>query len=834
MRDLHRFREVVRTRRRWVGRSQRQLATALGLHPDVLSHKLNGHGQAMLTRPEVLGIVTTLADWGALPDDADVEELLAAAGIPGRLNGTASSPMWDAGRVVAGVPAIGWPAAAANQATIFAATEAAPLRLARLPAARNSLIGRQPERREVAAALTVSRLVTLTGVGGTGKTRLAVQVGEDIRHRFGDGVGFVDLGSVRDPTLFATAVAAECGLVPTAADGAEADLATAFAQRSLLLVVDNVEQVVEAADVLGRLLTAAPGLHILATSRTCLDLYAEHVVRVPPLRTDAAELSVDSEAVQLFLARARAARSDFSADPDDLPVISDICAALDGLPLAIELAASKMRTYRPRELLPELTSRVEFLHGGPRDVPRRHQALRATLDWSYALLPTAAQRLLACVSVFGGPFDVGAAAAVSGEPEAAILPTLSELVDQSMVEVTVAPEQSFTLLQTIREYGRARLAESGELDGAERRNLRHHLSRVQTLTSGSPGMESKRMLQQLTVLAPNIRVALEVATRKGRGDVPCLEDGLALVAAASPLWMKRGPLAEGLMMIDRLLGVPAQHPGVPPGIMAVAHAQKSVMACFAGEYESAADHGYRSVDLYREIGDQRGLARAYRCAGEARYSIGREEEAGALFDSSREAALRAGDRAAVASAANMLGQLRGHQRRWLEADALLRTAISAFLGSGLGSGLGSSLHSLGELECDVGHLEAAENLLGAALRIDAALGDVRAMAYVFEGLAGLATRTGAHGLALSRLGTAQQLRETIGARLAPIDRRRLDRITAASLAWSNSGQRSGARHGGRVLNSADAVEQVMRTAPPAVSRGSDEKFLAWIGDHIGV
>ena len=799
MRDLGRFREAVRTRRRWVGRSQQQLAVAIGVHPDVLSHKLNGHGQAMLTRPEALGIVTTLADWGALTDDAQIEELLAAAGIPDGLNGTAASPMLPA------------------------------LRLARLPAARNSLIGREKERREVAAALTVSRLVTLTGVGGTGKTRLAVQVGEDIRQRFADGVGFIDLASVRDPTFFAAAVAADCGLVPTAAEQAEADLATALAQRSLLLVVDNVEQVVEAAGVLGRLLAAAPGLHILATSRTALDLYGEHVVRVPPLRTDVAERFVDSEAVQLFLARAKAARSDFAAEPDDLPVISEICAALDGLPLAIELAASKIRTYRPRDLLPELASRIEFLHGGPRDVPGRHQTLRATLDWSYALLPGVAQRLLACVSVLGGPFDVGTAAAVSGGEESAVLPTLAELVDQSMVEVTVSLDHSFNLLQTIREYGRARLAESGELDEVERRNLRHHLTRVQSLTGGSTGMESRRMLGALAALAPNIRVALSVATRRGAEDVYCLEDGLALVAAASPLWMKRGPLAEGLSIIDRLLEMQAEHSGVHPAIVARAHAQKSVMACFAGDYQSAADHGDSSVDLYLEIDDDRGLARAYRCAGEARYSVGRWEEAGALFVSSHEAARRAGDPAAVASAANMLGQLRAHQGRQSEADVLLRSAVSAFLESGVGSGLGSSLHSLGELESDVGHLEAAEHLLVAALRIDAALGDVRAMAYVFEGLAGLATRMGDHRVALSRLGTAQQLRETIGARLAPVDRRRLDRIIAVSLAWSNADERARASHGGRVQDIGQAVEQVMRTAPPAVARGGDEEFLAWIG-----
>src|SRR5262245_12156570 len=242
MGDLARFREGVRAYRRAVGRSQQQLAAAVGVHPNVLSHKLNGHGQAVLTTPEAIRIVTTLAGWGALETRSAAEELLAAAGVPAHAIPAAA---WTT------APLSALPAEASGAATPPSApstTDASPspvdtgrLRPTRLPAPRTALIGRHDERRDIAQALDAGRLITLTGVGGTGKSRLAVQVAADVADRYPDGVGYVDLSLVRDPALLATAVATACGLAPPAATDAEPVLIDAVANQQLLLVVDSLE-----------------------------------------------------------------------------------------------------------------------------------------------------------------------------------------------------------------------------------------------------------------------------------------------------------------------------------------------------------------------------------------------------------------------------------------------------------------------------------------------------------------------------------------------------------------------------------------------------------------
>ena len=254
--------------------------------------------------------------------------------------------------------------------------------------------------------MAAARLVTLTGVGGTGKTRLALQAASDLAGDFADGVAFIDLSPVDDPALLATVVARALGLTPASAQAAEAYLAEALHDRELLLVVDNLEHLLDETPLLARMLSVAPGLRLLATTRIPLRLYGEQTIRVPPLHLPGpGDTATDSEAVQLFIARARAVRPDFAPDADELAAIGEICAELDGLPLAIELAAARIRLYPPRALLPLLQSRLALLTGGPRDLPRRQQTLRAALDWSHALLPPGTRSLFACLGVFAGPFD---------------------------------------------------------------------------------------------------------------------------------------------------------------------------------------------------------------------------------------------------------------------------------------------------------------------------------------------------------------------------------------------------------------------------------------------
>jgi predicted ATPase len=833
MGDMARFRDGVRAYRRSVGRSQQQLATAVGVHPNVLSHKLNGHGRAVLTAPEAIRIVTTLAGWGALETRSAAEQLLAAAGIPAHaIPATAwtTAPLSALPTEPAGTAASSAPPMQAPVPT--SAGDSGRLRLARLPAPRTRLIGRQEERRDIPQALDTARLITLTGVGGTGKSRLAVQVATDVADRYPDGVGYVDLSLVPDPALLATAVATACGLAPPAATDAESVLIDAVADQHLLLVVDNLEHLVEGAPTLGRLLAAVPGLQVLATSRVALRLYGERTIRVPPLgltgrSTGQAE---DSDAVRLFVERARAAGYDFAATPDELSVISQICAAVDGLPLAIELAAAKTRMYAPRELLPLLQSRVSVLQGGPRDAPDRQQTLRATLDWSFALLSPSAQRLFGCVGIFAGRFDVAAAATVSAEPdEATIGDLLAELGDHSMVEIRTGPGPRFALLQTVREYALARLAERGDEDVVERRNLGHYLAQARALPAPA-GTARSDALASLDAVYPNIRVALDYALRKGQADPGCLNDGLLLAAAVSPMWLYRGPLAEGLLYLQRLLAVDQSR--VDATARAGAVLRLCALACFAGDYALAASYSRQCIDLFQQLDDPRGLARAYRYSGESSYAVGDLDVAATMFERALQTARGSGDEEGQGHAANMLGQLLRHQGALDDARRYLCDAVARFIRAGFPTGVGSTLHSLAEVSRDQGDLDEATQLTHAALRISDATGDTRAIAYIFEALAGLASLQGDDVQALRHVGTAHAIRERIGARLAPVDQGALDRFMAATFTATTAADQQAAYAHARRIPLETAIRDVLSEALPVIASGSDDEFTDWIISRV--
>ena len=513
MRDLRAFREAVREHRRAVGRTQQQLARSVGLHPHVLSHKLNGRDNAVLTTADVIGIASTLAGWGALATRPDLYALLDLMDVPRHaVPATAwSAPPLAALREIPGETA-------GSAAGLRAVTHAAPRSADRagprarvaavpLPAPAAPLIGRERERAEVAAALADSRLVTLTGPGGTGKTRLALQVARELAGGFADGVAFVDLAPVRDPALLATAVARAVGLVPLSAEAAEAHLADVLRDLKLLLVVDNLEQLLDETALLSRLLAGAEALRVLATSRTPLRLYGEQIVRVPPLGlpdASGAGTPADSEAVQLFMARARAVRPGFAPAAEELGAVAEICAALDGLPLAIELAAARIRLYSPQALLPLLRSRLDLLTGGPRDLPHRQQTLRAALDWSHALLTPEERQLFSCLGVFAGPFDATAAAAVSAEPDPArTVEQLADLADQSLLEVIAGDNPRFRMLQTVREYALARLAETGERDRVRHRHLTCYLALAWATRGDLDGPRQAEILDRLEAAYPN-------------------------------------------------------------------------------------------------------------------------------------------------------------------------------------------------------------------------------------------------------------------------------------------------------------------------------------------
>ncbi|MGB6577736.1 MAG: AAA family ATPase [Streptosporangiaceae bacterium] len=826
MRDLRGFREAVRVHRRAVGHTQRQLAKSIGLHPDVLSHKLNGSDNAMLTTQDVIGIATTLAGWGALATRTDVYALLDLAGVPRHAIPAAawSAPPLTvlrdirddvtASRTIS-APASGIPEGPA----VSPGQPAAPrprVTPTPLPASATQLIGRERERAEVAAAVGASRLVTLTGVGGTGKTRLALQAAHDLAGNFADGVAFIDVAPVRDPALIATTLARELGLAPPSAETAETHLIEALQSREMLLLVDNFEHLLDAVQLLARMLVVCPAIRLLTTSRIALRLYGEHTVRVPPLYLpgDYGSGLEDSEAVRLFIARARAVCPGFAPQEDELAATAEICAALDGLPLAIELAAARIRLYPPLALLPMLRSRLALLTGGPRDLPQRQQTLRATLDWSHDLLPAHARRLFAYLGVFAGSFDAAAASAVSGDPEPfTTLENLADLADQSLLEVTAGQPPSFRMLQTVREYSLARLAETGEQDAASQRHLAYFLNMALATHTGLDGPGQAGFFDQLEAAYPNLRAALEFADREAGHDSQCLADGLRLAAALGPLWQRRGPLAEGMLQLDRLLARDdAQQRPSDPVVRASAVLAACSLACFKGDYARTVDLARHGIELCAPLSDHRGLALAYRFLGEAALAVGDDDEAEPNLERELAEARQAGDVLDLATAYNMVGQAARHRGEIRHATSLIWQALKLFREAGDPNGVSTMLASLGELARDAGQPLRTWRLYGAALRRHAELGNKRHMAYELEGLAAAAALGGAGQQALVYVGAAQVLREETGGLLPPAERVILDRVLAPALAPLSARERQAAISRGRNQPLPTTIEHALRAA----------------------
>jgi predicted ATPase len=484
-----------------------------------------------------------------------------------------------------------------------------PVRAHNLPAQATPFIGREVQLAEVREMLgrPEVRLLTLTGVGGTGKTRLALQVAAGLVDAFADGVCFVALAPIRDPALVVPTVAAALGVRESEQVSLLESLKYALQDRERLLVIDNFEQVVEAAPAVGELLAAASRLKVLVTSRARLHIYGEHEYRVPPMATPGPEdlppldRLARVEAVQLFVQRACAAAAGFALDEGNALAVAQICARLDGLPLAIELTAARVRLFSPQSMLPRLGDRLQFLTGGPRDLPARQRTLRATIEWSHDLLDADEQTLFCRLSVFAGGFTLDAAEAVLDPPS--ILHTLQSLVDQSLLQVfEVDRAPRFTMLETVREYAAERLEESGRAETIRQRHARCFLALAEEAEVEQWGPRVAVWVDRLEGERDNLRAAL-AWSMAGAG-----EAGLRLACALGWFWEHRGEFGEGRDWLAQALAQSAAGgPGrdqrrakalMWAGTLALRQIDDSVAQALLSE----------SVALWREVGDARGLA----------------------------------------------------------------------------------------------------------------------------------------------------------------------------------------------------------------------------------
>ena len=477
----------------------------------------------------------------------------------------------------------------------------------RLPVQLTNFVGRGPQMADVEKMLADNRLVTLTGAGGVGKTRLALEIAARLAPEFRDGVWYADLAPITDPELVPVAVARALGL-PDQPGRSTMDTLLGFVRdRQMLVVLDNCEHLLDAsAELVVALLGAAPGLTLLATSREPIGVAGEVSWRVP-------SLSLADEAIELFADRARHARPGFAVSDDTAAVVGEICRRLDGVPLAIELAAARVRALSLTEILEGLHDRFRLLTGGARTVVRRQQTLRASVDWSHALLTEPERVLLRRLAVFLGGFDLDAAQAVAGSGDVQryqVLDQLTLLVDKSLVVADdTGGRTRYRLLETVRQYALEKLGESGEADAVRSRH-RDYYTAMAAVLDAPAGRDYEQRLEQAEIEIDNLRAAFGWSRENS-----AIELALALASSLQPLWEARGRLLEGLVWFDAALAdLDAYHLGVAPAVRARALADRAMLAIRVGAAESL-DQAQQALAIAREVDDPALLVRALTACG---------------------------------------------------------------------------------------------------------------------------------------------------------------------------------------------------------------------------
>ena len=476
-----------------------------------------------------------------------------------------------------------------------------------LPVQLTSFVGRDAQLNQLRQLLADNRLVTLTGAGGVGKTRLAIQVAAQLAGEFADGAWYVDLAPITDPELVAVTVARALGLPDQPGRSTMDTLLRFVRDRQMLVVLDNCEHLLDAsAELVVALLSAAPGLTFLATSREAIGVAGEVSWRVP-------SLSLADEAIELFTDRARHARPDFAVNDDNAATVGEICARLDGVPLAIELAAARVRALSLAEILESLHDRFRLLTGGARSAVRRQQTLRASVDWSHALLTEPERVLFRRLAVFLGGFDLDAAQAVAGGGDVQrfqVLDQLTLLVDKSLVVADdTGGRTRYRLLETVRQYALEKLGESGEADAVRARHRDYYTATAAVLDAPARTDYEER-LEQAEIEIDNLRAAF--GWSRENSDV---ELALALASSLQPLWQARGRIREGQAWFDAALAdIDAQHPEVAAAVLARALADSAMLGLFAGAGDCP-DRAQQALVIARDLDDPALLARALTVCG---------------------------------------------------------------------------------------------------------------------------------------------------------------------------------------------------------------------------
>jgi len=648
-----------------------------------------------------------------------------------------------------------------------------------LPSPGTTFIGRETEIAACRDLLTKTRLLTLTGSGGCGKTRMALQIAELLREDFPDGVWFVDLAPIREGVRVAQAVATAAGVRELAGAPLLDTLQASLREKRLLLVLDNCEHHVAAcAEIAHALMQSCPGVTVLATSRESLRIAGEQSFVVPPLRTPPADASptVSSmaaiESVRLFSERASGAKPGFALSDRNCRDVAEICRRLDGIPLAIELAASRLPVLSPEEICAKLDQRFRLLTSESPETPARHQTLRAAIQWSHEQLGSEEQDLFAALAVFSGGWTFESAASVcgQGQDEFAVLDLFTRLVDKSLFVADTSEEgvTRYRYLETIREFALERLEESGSGDRMRDRHLDHFLALAEEAAPKLTGPQQASWLARLDAEHENVLAAI----RHGEQRAGAGARTLRLTAAIWRFWVARGLFRTGLRTLERVLRL--EETRDPSPARAETLNGVGALAFHSNDWEIGSACCEESLRIFSALGNRLGMADALVALGNLTLGRGDYPGARALYDRALQEYREAGQQRGTGVALSNSGRAAELEGDWSAAARLYQEGLAVLREVGDLASTALRLSSLGQLSLKLGNDAAAREQLMECVVLVGELKDRRAGHFALERSAALLEKLGQAREAAVLVAAAEALSEQAGSALTPRERKERD------------------------------------------------------------
>lgn len=678
-----------------------------------------------------------------------------------------------------------------------------------LPAQLTPLVGRGREILEIMDLLLRDnvRIVTLSGIGGTGKTRLSHKIARDFLADFPDGVFFVDLSAIFKTDLVAPEIAQILKIKESGSEQIETILKNFLADKKILLVLDNFEQIVEAAPFVAELLTAAEELKILVTSRNILHIRGEHEYKVPPLDLpDSQSFHNDQSLAQyasitLFIQRAKAAKSDFELNGENILTVVEICKKLEGLPLAIELAAARIKVLSPKDLLTRLDDQLKVLTSGAKDLPVRQQTMRNAIAWSYDLLDETEQKLFRHFSVFIGGATLEAIESICCENDVDIFETVLSLTDKSLLRRKESADGSFRfqMLEVVRQFSENKLREAGEDQLVRRNHAEYFLKLAEELEPKLRDAEQAKWLDLLEEEHGNLRAAFDYLFDFD------VENCLNLSGAIHRLWSVHGHYTEGRSRVESVLdkGRNASKSARTKALIPAAD-----LAWSQGDFEAAAKFYQESLNLSREIGDRRMIAQS--CNGLAIIKLNQKEfDIRPLLEESLQIGRELADKSIVGVALIGLGELSRLEGKNAEAKIFYEEIVVEAKLGGDAFNLLYAFFNLGSVSCMDGDAEKAEIQFTQSIKIAKDLGSIRAVADCLDGFGFAATVSKNFEKSAKLFGAAEALRESVGFEIQSVDKIFRDHFIEITKNSIGDISFSEAENSGRKLSMEEAVKLVL-------------------------